>query len=163
MELDHQKEMKRKLKEQEDLANAERLRLQKERDEAHERLKRKISEQDEAERRAITLKAQRDKQDKEEDLQSKINKRMQQEQEEKHRLEMEYQNRMPEDAGFKKKKSERVVEEIKDDYQDQKEGGELERLEMEKIRRSIKDKPKDSDLYDQFKAESQQKQQIVYK
>jgi hypothetical protein len=29
---------------------------------------------------------------------------------------------------------------------------------MEKIRRSIKDKPKDSDFYDQFKAESQQKQ-----
>lgn len=43
------------------MANAERIKLQKERDEANARLKKKISEQDEAERKAISLKAQRDK------------------------------------------------------------------------------------------------------
>jgi hypothetical protein len=33
------------------------------------------------------------------------------------------------------------------------EGGELERLEMDKIRKSIKDKPEENDMYEQFKAE----------
>jgi len=66
---------------------------------------------------------------------------------------MEYQNRMPEDAGFRKKKSERKEEEVKDNYGDSMEGGELERLEMDKIRKSLKDKPKESDMYEQFKAE----------
>ena len=76
---------------------------------------------------------------------------------------MEYQNRMPEDAGFKKKKTERVEEEIKDNYEDRMEGGELERQEMDKIRKSIKEKPQENDMYEQFKAELQQKQSIVYK
>jgi hypothetical protein len=66
---------------------------------------------------------------------------------------MEYQNRMPEDAGFRKKKSERKEEEVKDNYGDSMEGGELERLEMDKIRKSIKDKPEENDMYEQFKAE----------
>ena len=76
---------------------------------------------------------------------------------------MEYQNRMPEDAGFKKKKTERVEEEIKDNYDDRMEGGELERQEMDKIRKSTKEKPQENDMYEQFKAELQQKQSIVYK
>jgi len=57
--------MNRRLKEQEDLANVERIRLQKERDDANERLRNKISEQNDAEYRVISLKAKRDKQSKE--------------------------------------------------------------------------------------------------
>jgi len=57
--------MNRRLKEQEDLANVERIRLQKERDDANERLRNKISEQNDAEHRVISLKAKRDKQSKE--------------------------------------------------------------------------------------------------